>query len=332
MRSKHHRTLVLLSTLTAACGGAPFTASSDTSKVGDIIPAMDPNEAGTPPSSGSLSDSPTLPEAGSPPPTSSGSSFAGSGSSQGSGAVVVVDPPTIDAGVPSGAMSGSLGASGSMVGGSGGSLSGSATTLPSSMSGSLGGSGGVSSGSVVSGNPTPTCVGASSQACGNCQTGTSTRTCDNGVWSAWGVCNGATLADLTGVDEGTFSISFDLTDTATTTQAVLNQRNDCQGVPIFWDIILNSPNCNSAGSLEVDTYNSISGKVFHCTSGGINGHHVQLHRVGGVISYSEDGVVLATWSDLTNLAGLPILAIGTDTCLGIMPLAGTLTNVCVEKE
>ena len=35
---------------------------------------------------------------------------------------------------------------------------------------------------------TQTCSGPSSQSCGNC--GTQTRTCDNGVWSAWSACNG----------------------------------------------------------------------------------------------------------------------------------------------
>ena len=36
----------------------------------------------------------------------------------------------------------------------------------------------------------PTCSGAASQACGNCGTGTQTRTCSGGTWSAWGSCTG----------------------------------------------------------------------------------------------------------------------------------------------
>jgi hypothetical protein len=39
------------------------------------------------------------------------------------------------------------------------------------------------------GGPAPSCMGPSSQACGNC--GTQTRTCTDGIWSDWSTCTGA---------------------------------------------------------------------------------------------------------------------------------------------
>ena len=318
MRS-HHRTMLLLSTLTA-CGGSGFsTADPPTTldEAGQPMPAntytsnMMPAPTATAVGSGTSDPPAPTMEAGAP--TSSGSI---SGSMSGSTSGATVDPPTMEAGSLSGATSGSLGTSGSMVGGSGG------------MSGA---SGGLSGGVVVP----PTCSGAASQACGNCNSGTQTRTCNAGVWSAWGACTGETPATLISVGVGNFTISFDLVDSTTGEQAVVNQRTDCLGATSphpFWDVRLNTPACTSAGSLEVDTYNITQGVSIHCTNGRVSGHHIELHRVSGTLTFLEDGLTTNSWADGTDLTGLAALATGTDICPGVAPLAGTISNLCVEKQ
>jgi hypothetical protein len=312
MRS-HHRTLLLLSSFTAACGSAPDTQTPDDIKVV------------TAPTSTAIG--------------STSGDTVGSGSMAGSGAPVDPPTPTLDAGQdasppadPPPATSGSMAASGSstptMEAGTPVVMSG--VTSGGSMSGSNGGSGG----SVV--NP-PTCSGAASQACGNCNTGTQTRTCDVGVWGSWGDCTGAQAADLSGVGMGDFTISFDLTDTDTSAQAVVNQRKNCttdSNLP-YWDIRLNPTECRQ-GFLSLEHYYNdvLSVQCAPVLNDGVSTYHVAIHRTSGVIAVTL-GVYSTTWADATMWEAIAPLVSGTEVCdgtAGLMPLSGTLTNLCVEKE
>jgi hypothetical protein len=273
---------------------------------------------------------------------------------------------TCDCGAPSGSASGASGAnadSGSGIGsGTSGSASGAGSvsgTATSGSSASGGGSGGETSGGSASGSSSGsasgaaqtgtssggmsgssgasvTCSGPTSQACGNCNSGMQQRSCANGQWSAWGTCNGAQAADLSGVGMGDFTISFDLTDTDTSAQAVVNQRSSCStssNLP-YWDIRLNPTECPGSGFLSLEHYYNGVLSVKCAPTGGPGTYHVSIHRSSGTISLQLD-TYTTSWSDPTMWEGIASVAAGTEVCDGtdgLMPLSGTLTNLCVEKQ
>ena len=332
MRS-HHRTVLLLSAFTAACGGAGFTTEPDTTKVGPALIAT---------SSGSTMDLPTpTVDAGNDvdPPSATSGSMAASGQVDPSVPDTGTPAPTLEAGATSGSlpvMSGATSGSGSMSGASAGGIEWKCR------------------------HQRGTCSylhRTASQACGNCQSGTSTRVCDNGTWSQWGACMGATPADLSGVGVGNFTITFTMTGLTDTTsqQALLNQRDTCGATNTpqanWWDVRLNDTLC-PADNLYVETYHSATGEVAHCLpfSTQNEGSYLTLHRANGVL-YSSVGsrapvishidwasATTLSWADTTNLPANYILtpmAIGTDACQGVdstVPLSGTISNLCVEKQ
>ena len=291
---RHHH--IVLLTLTA-CGGQPFTVA-------------DPlllDEAGHPINSERAASSGTT-----------DLSAAASGAMAASGSVVI-DPPTLEAG--------SL----TMEAGSPMAMSGATSGMSESMSGASGGSGSVSAGNA----PPLTCTGATTQACGPCATDTQTRVCTNGVWSTWSNCTVAQAATLQGVGAGDFTISFDLTDTNTTvSQAVVNQWSICTqpATSPYWDLTLNSYVCGY-GSIETEHFTPTLGLSTHCTNLPTTSH-VVLHRSKGIITLTTN-TTTDTWNDPTLWDAVSPLAMGTEACApvgGPVPLSGSLTNLCVEKQ
>jgi hypothetical protein len=297
-----------------ACGSAPTDPPSNQQGIG--MEDKPVSAAMAMPAGSGMADPPTS-EAGAP---------AMSGSS--SGSVISVNPPT-EAGVASGVISGSSESSGSASGSSG-------------MSEASGAETGNMSGAAAS------CVGAATQVCGNCASGTATRVCNNGVWSDYGSCQGAQAQDLGelssqgGVGVGNFTISFDLVDTDyTTDQAVVNQQLNCLGSVPYWDIQLNATGCGN-DSIAVQHYSATEGLITHCTSVGswelpATGYQVVIHRAGSYITLTAGGNRSDNWGDATDWDAYSSVVIGstTSTCQkteGAMPLNGTVSNVCVEKE
>lgn len=168
---------------------------------------------------------------------------------------------------------------------------------------------------------------------------------------------GATPADLSGVGVGNFTITFTMTGLTDTTsqQALLNQRDTCGATNTpqanWWDVRLNDTLC-PADNLYVETYHSATGEVAHCLpfSTQNEGSYLTLHRANGVLYFlvGSSAPVIShidwasattlSWADTTNLPANYILtpmAIGTDACQGVdstVPLSGTISNLCVEKQ
>jgi hypothetical protein len=282
------------------------------------------SSAGTSIEAGATSGAASAAASGASDTTTSGSSTSGTSS-------VGNDADTSASGVSTGSGSGAAAQSGSSSG---------STT-------SSGGIGEMSGASAA-------CVGAATQACGNCNGGSQVRTCDNGVWSAWSACSGAPVPDLGemsaqgGVGMGNFTISFDFTTldgNPNATQDVVNQRNSrpsC-GAPTgnpYWDIQFETTGCNTPGSLQVQHFTQAEGVITHCTNQGaynfgtVSGHHITIHRANGQITMTVDTTIRDQWTDATDWDAAAVLAIGTDVCDGInsYPVNGTVSNVCVEKQ
>jgi hypothetical protein len=147
------------------------------------------------------------------------------------------------------------------------------------------------------------------------------------------------VSDLSGIGLGDFTIAFTIQTNSTTPMAILNQRGSCGSQP-YWDVHTGTNGVFSASEgvvyIEVGDGSNIFDDV--STQKVVNDgqpHHVTIERTDGgtYFTLTVDGVGTAQGiAPLDPLTGtLPTLSTGTDVCTSNGPIAGELTDVCIQR-
>ena len=172
--------------------------------------------------------------------------------------------------------------------------------------------------------------------------------CPNGeVVRGWNVSGGAWLdsvsavcapptappcvQDLSQVSTGTFRVSFVVQTTQAGLVSLVNQRDVCNIGFSFWDVRLSNGNVAAETDDGLANYTRVTSSGATVDDG--SAHTVLVERQQGILSVMVDGALVGSGASISNLVGLPPLALRQDpqaiSSTGTVPLAGMLTNLCV---